>query len=57
MHACFRCVAVQTEGIGVAGEAVHDREADAGCAIALEAEIVVCPRDGMVVLVDHEVGA
>lgn len=57
MHACFRGVAVQPQGIRIAGEAVHDCEADAGRAIALEAEIVVYPRDGMVVLVDHEVGA
>jgi hypothetical protein len=50
-------VAVQPSAVGVSGQTVHDGPADAAVAIDLEAEIVVGASDGMVVLVDDEVGA
>lgn len=55
MNARLGGVAVQAPAVGVAGGSVHDGPGDATGGIDLEAEIVVCSCDGVVVLVDHEV--
>lgn len=50
-------IPVQPEAIRIPGQPVHDGPAHAAGLVDLQAEVVVGARDGVVVLVDDEVGA
>lgn len=57
MHPRLSRIPVQPFTVSVARQAIHDGPADAAVAVDLESQVIVCAGDGVVVLVDDEVGA
>ena len=57
MHSSLDGVAIQSPAIRISGEAVREGKADGAGGIALQAEVIVCSRYWMVMLVDDEMMA
>lgn len=57
MNARLGRISIQVEAVGVSGESVHDGPAHAAGLVDLEAEVIVSAGDGVVVLVDDEMGS
>lgn len=57
VHPRLSSIPIQALTVSIARQAIHDGPADAAVGVDLESEVIVGAGEGMVVLVDDEVGA
>lgn len=55
MNASFRGVPIQTNTVGITRQPVHDGPADATRLVDLEAEVIVCAGNRVIMLVNDKV--